>query len=214
MPEKDAAFFAELVNAVKNFDAEAAQDAATRALQAGVDPIDALEKGLNKGLKDVGQRYEKGELFIVHLIAAAETMKSAVAILRPKILEAKEAKDVLGRVVIGTVEGDIHDIGKNIVSVMLTAAGFEVHDIGKDVPTERFVETAKENRADIIGASSLLTTSMPAQRHIANAISKAGLNAKYIVGGAAVSEQWAKEINASYASDAPSAVQLSKRLLK
>jgi len=213
MPEKDEIFFTELENAVKNFDAKAAKDATTRALRAGVDPVDALEKGLSKGLREVGQRYERGELFIVHLIAAAEAMKSAVSILEPRILEARKEKKVLGRIVIGTVEGDIHDIGKNIVSAMLTAAGFEVHDIGKDVPTERFVEKAREKSADIVGASSLMTTTMPAQRDIADAISRAGLKAKYIVGGSAVNEQWAKEINACYAADALSAVQLAKRLV-
>jgi corrinoid protein of di/trimethylamine methyltransferase len=213
MSEKSDTILLELENAVKNSDVDGAGEAARKALQARVDPIDAIEKGLNKGLREVGERFGKGELFIVDLIAAAEAMKSAMAILEPEILKRKKERKVLAKIVIGTVEGDIHDIGKNMVSVMLTAAGSEVCDVGKDVAAETFVQKAREIEAGIVGASSLMTTTMPAQKHLADALSRSGLKVSYIVGGSAVSEQWAKEISAYYAADATSSVGLVKRLV-
>jgi len=213
MSVKSEEFFIQLENSVRNFDVDAATEVAQRALEAGVDPVEAIEKGLSKALKQVGQRFERGELFIVHLISAAEAMKAAISVFEPKILEGKMKRKALGRIVIGTVKGDIHDIGKNLVSVMLTAGGFEVYDLGKDVPAASFIEKAREVGADVIGASALLTTSMPAQKELADAISESGLKTEYIVGGAPVNEGWAREINAHYAADATSAVGLVKRLI-
>jgi len=146
MQEKQAVL-SELESAVKNFDREAAEEAAKKALKTGIDPIEAIEKGLTKGLREVGDLFGKGELFITHLIAAAEAMSSAIKVLEPEILARKAKRKVLGRVVIGTVAGDIHDIGKNLVATLLTAADFEVHDVGKDVPVEKFIEKAKEVEA-------------------------------------------------------------------
>ncbi len=151
MQEKQAVL-CELEKAVKNFDREAAVEAAEKALKIGVDPVEAIEKGLTKGLREVGDLFGKGELFITHLIAAAEGMSSAVKVLEPEILARKAKRKVLGRVVIGTVAGDIHDIGKKLVSCLLTAAGFEVHDVGKDVPASKFIQKAKEVEANVIGA--------------------------------------------------------------
>lgn len=210
---EDESLLLELESAVKNFDVEAAREVAKRVLEANIDPAEAIEKALSKGLKEVGQRFERGELFIVHLISAAEAMKAAISVLEPKILETKTERKALGRIVIGTVKGDVHDIGKNLVSVMLTAGGFEVYDLGKDVPAARFIEKARQVGADVIGASALLTTSMPAQKELADALSKSELKTKYIVGGAPVNEGWAREIDAHYAADATSAVGLVKRLI-
>ena len=210
---EDESLLLELESSVENFDVEAAREVAKRVLEANIDPAETIEKALSKGLKEVGQRFERGELFIVHLISAAEAMKAAISVLEPKILETKTERKALGRIVIGTVKGDIHDIGKNLVSVMLTAGGFVVYDLGKDVPAARFIEKARQVGADVIGASALLTTSMPAQKELADAISKSGLKTKYIVGGAPVNEGWAREIDAHYAADATSAVGLVKRLI-
>lgn len=215
MQEKQAVL-SELENAVKNFDREAAVEAAKKALKISMDPVEAIEKGLTKGLREVGDLFGKGELFITHLIAAAEAMSSAIKVLEPEILAKKAKRKVLGRVVIGTVAGDIHDIGKNLVATLLTAAGFEVHDVGKDAPVEKFIEKAKEVEANVIGASALMTVTAPAQKELADAIAKSGLKAKlvYIVGGAAVRPQWAEEIGAVYAPDANSAVKVIKSLLE
>jgi trimethylamine corrinoid protein len=215
MQEKQAVI-SELKSAVKNFDREAAVEAAKKALKIRIDPIEAIEKGLTKGMREVGDLFGKGELFITHLIAAAEAMSSAIKVLEPEILARKAKRKVLGRVVIGTVAGDIHDIGKNLVATLLTAAGFEVHDVGKDAPVERFIEKAKEVEANVIGASTLMTVTAPAQKELADAIAKSGLKAKlvYIVGGAAVRPQWAEEIGAVYAPDANSAVKVIKSLLE
>ena len=213
MSEKEAIFL-ELENSIKNYDKETAIEAAKKALKMGLDPIEVIEKGLAKGLREVGTRYETGEIFMVELVAAAEAMKSAMKILEPEILKRKSERKVLGKVVLGTVAGDIHDIGKNIVASLLIAAGFEVYDLGTDVPVEKFIEKAKEVKADVIGASALLTTTMLVQKDLADAIKRSGLDVKYIIGGAAVSPQWAEEIGAAYAQDASSAVEVIKNLIK
>jgi trimethylamine corrinoid protein len=214
--QKKQAVLSELENAVRNFDREAAVEAAKKVLKISMDPIDAIEKGLTKGLREVGDLFEKGELFIPHLIAAAEAMSSAIKVLEPEILARKAKRKVLGRVVIGTVAGDIHYIGKKLFSCLLTAAGFEVYDVGKDVPAKKFIEKAKEVEADVIGASTLMTVTAPVQKELADAIAKSGLKAKlvYIVGGAAATPQWAEEIGAVYAPDANSAVKVIKSLVE
>ncbi|NIN52724.1 MAG: dimethylamine corrinoid protein 3, partial [Nitrososphaeria archaeon] len=160
MKEKEKAVLAKLESAVKSFDSKAATDAARETLEVGVDPLDAIDKGLTKGLKEVGELFEKGDLFVLHLIHATEATKSALEVLEPELLDRKMERKLLGRVVLGTVTGDIHDIGKNLVSSMLTANGFKVYDVGKDAPVEAFIEKAKEVGADVIGASALLTTTM------------------------------------------------------
>jgi len=203
----------ELENAVKGFDKEAAIEAAKKALEMGVDPVDAIDEGLAKGLREVGDLFGRGELFITHLIAAAEAMSSAIGVLQPEILKTKAKLKSLGKVVLGTVTGDIHDIGKNLVACMLTAAGFEVYDVGKDAPPEAFIQKAREVDADVIGASALMTVTTPEQKELADAIAKAGLKTKYIVGGAAVTEEFAKEIGAAYAEDATTAVEVIKKIV-
>lgn len=207
----------ELMNAVTDFDADKAVMVAKKAVRIGVDPTEAIEKGLAKGLQTVGERFERGELFLMHLAAAAEAAKRAIdEVLQPEIAKQELERKGLGVVVIGTVEGDIHDIGKNLVGVMLFAAGFDIHDIGKDVDTEVFVKKVKELNPDIVAASALLSTTLPAQRKLIEALKASGIRdkVKVIVGGAPVTDEWAKEIGADgYAEDAPGAVKLVKTLL-
>lgn len=203
----------ELENGIKNLQQEATVEATKRALEAGVSPVEAIEQGLAKGIRVVGEKYEKKEMFVVELIYAASIMEEAIKILEPEMKKSKEKRHSIATVVLGTVSGDIHDIGKNLVRIMLEAGGFEVHDIGKDAPTENFVSTAKETSAGIVGASSLMTTTVEVQKEVIDALRTAGVNAPVMVGGAAVSEEWAKEIGATYSSDAGSAVTTAKGLL-
>ena len=206
-----------LRGAVVSCDVEGAVKAAEEALKAGLDPVEAIEEGLNKGVRVVGDRFGAGEAFLTELMIAAEAMKRAMAILEPAISKsAKATRKTLGKVIIGTVEGDIHDIGKSIVSTMLTVAGFEVVDLGVDVPVDKFIEKTREFEPDMVGMSALMTTTMSKLVDIIKALEKAGLRkkVKVIVGGAPTSTEWAEEIGADgYASDAVGAVAVAKKLV-
>jgi len=206
-----------IAEAILEFDEEKLLKEVKEALDSGLDPVKVLEEGVAAGLRKVGELFEKGELFLMHVVVAAEAAKKAIEeLIEPKIMEKGEKRKGLGKVVIGTVAGDIHDIGKNIVAAMLTAAGFEVYDLGKDVPVEKFIEKAREVQADIIAASALLSTSMPVQREIVNALEEASLKGriKVMVGGAPVTEEWAREIGADgYGADAVEAVEVAKKLV-
>ena len=185
---------------------------AAEALAGGMEPLDAVEHGLVPGLREAGRLWEEGEFFLPELVTAAQAMKAAMAILQPA-LGAKRAA-TLGRVVIGTVEGDIHDIGKTLVATMLAASGFTVSDEGAGVPAARFVARARELDADLVCASALLTTTMPRQRELVAAIRQAGLKARVMVGGAPVSRVWADSIGADgFADNALAAVALARRLV-
>jgi methanogenic corrinoid protein MtbC1 len=203
----------ELENSVKGLQQEAAVEAARKALAAGISPVDAIENGLAKGIREVGEKFARKEMFVVELIYAATIMEAAIKVLEPELKRSKEKRHSVANVVLGTVAGDIHDIGKNLVRIMFEAGGFEVHDIGKDAATETFVSKAKEVDAGLIGASSLMTTTVEVQREVVEAIRAAGIKAPVMVGGAAVSEEWAKEIGAHYSSDAGTAVGQAKLLL-
>jgi len=207
----------EMKNAVISFDVEKAIESARKALEMGVDPVEAIEEGLTKGLQIIGERFEKGELFLMHIVAAAEAARRAIdEVLQPEILKRKAERKILGRVVIGTVAGDIHEIGKNLVAVMLFIAGFEVFDLGRDVPVEEFVKKAKDVNANIVAASALLSTTLLVQREIIEALEAAGIRdkVKVIVGGAPVTEEWAERIGADgYGADAMEAASVAKRLL-
>jgi len=205
--------FAELENGVKNLQQEAAIEAAKKALAAGVSPVEAIEHGLAKGIREVGEKFARKEMFVVELIYAASIMEEAIKVLEPALKASKEKRHSEAAFVLGTVAGDIHDIGKNLVRIMLEAGGFEVHDVGKDVPTENFVSKAKEVGAGLVGASSLMTTTVDVQKELVDALRAAGIKAPLMVGGAAVSDEWAKEIGAHYSSDANSAVVMAKQLL-
>jgi len=197
-------------------DPEAAATLATRSIDEGLDPLVVIDEGYVRGLNDVGDRFATGELFLPDMMLAARAMKSAVAVLEPEMTRRATRRAVLGRVVLGTVKGDIHEIGKNLVAMMLTASGFEVHDLGVDVPVERFVEKATEVGADIVGVSALLTTTMTGQRTVVEQLAAAGLRpgVRVIVGGAPVTSSWAAEIGADgYSEDAVGAVVLAKQLM-
>jgi trimethylamine corrinoid protein len=207
----------DLVNAIQTFDPDKVMEATNNALKAGIDPLKIIEDGLTKGLRIVGKKFEDGELFLMHLVAAAEASKKALnELLEPRIAQSKGQRKSLGRVVIATVAGDIHDIGKNIVASMLFAAGFEVHDIGKDVPVDQFVSKTKEFNANIVASSALLSTTMPMQREIVKSLDAVGLrnNVKVLVGGAPVTQDWANEIGADgFAENAIEAVNVIKKLV-
>ena len=208
--------FAALRQAVIDGDAGAAGTLAQQALDTGVPPLAAIDNGLVPGLSFVGEEFGKGELFLPDMMLAARAMQKAMAILEPELQAQAAKRHVVGRVVIGTVKGDIHEIGKNLVGMMLSTSGFEVHDLGVDVAPDRFVEAAKEHNADIIGVSALLTTTMAGQRTVVEALAAAGLreSVKVIVGGAPASESWAAEIGADgYSEDAIGAVALARKLL-
>ena len=212
------AVYDELADAVLSFDADIVLESTRKALDLGLGPGDIIENGLGKGLRMVGEKFEKCEIWLMHLVAAAEAAQRAIVeLLEPEILKRKEKRTSLGKVVIGTVAGDIHDLGKNIVRALLTAAGFEVHDLGKDVPVKDFISKVRETDANILAASALLTSTAPVQKDVVEALKKEGLRerVKVIVGGAAVSAEWAEEIGADgYAPNAAGAVELAKKLMR
>jgi 5-methyltetrahydrofolate--homocysteine methyltransferase len=208
--------YAAMRQSVIDGDATASAALAEKALADGVPPLDAIEIGFVPGLSYVGEQFGMGELFLPDMMLAARAMQKAIAILEPEMARQSATRKVVGRVVIGTVKGDIHEIGKNLVGMMLSTSGFEVHDLGVDVAPDRFVEAAREHDADIIGVSALLTTTMAGQRTVVQALEAAGMRpkVKVIVGGAPASESWAAEIGADgYSEDAIGAVALARKLL-
>lgn len=195
---------------------EQAEALARQALQQGIDPLDAINRGFVPGVNYVGEQFAAGEMFLPELVVAGEAMKAAVAVLEPEFARRGTAREILGRVVIGTIEGDIHEIGKTLVATMLSASGFEVHDLGVDVPIATFVEKAREVNADLIGISALLTTTMVRQKDVIEALEDSGLRerVKVMVGGAPVTQGWAAEIGADgYSEDAVGAVAVAKKLM-
>jgi len=197
-------------------DTDQAEALAQQALTQGLDPLEAINAGFVQGINYVGDQFGAGEMFLPDLMLAAEAMKKAVAILEPEMKRRGTARQMLGKVVLGTVKGDIHEIGKNLVATMLTASGFEVHDLGVDVPFAKFAEKAREVNADIVGVSALLTTTMVGQKTVIEALDDMGLRPKIkvMVGGAPVTKGWAQEIGADgYSEDAMGAVALAKKLV-
>jgi len=187
-----------------------------KMVDQGNDPLEVVN-ALTEVLKEIGRKFENGEIFLVHLVAAGEAARRATAeVLEPLIKKSSEKRQALGIILIGTVAGDIHDIGKNIVAMMLFTAGFEVHDIGKDIPTEDFVKKTRELAPDIVALSALLTTTLPVQREVIEALEKAGLRGKtkILVGGAPATAKWAEEAGADgYGEDAMEAVRVAKNLM-
>ena len=207
---------AQLTESVVSAQQQTALDLTRRALAAGLEPLTIIDKGLTPGMRIVGDKFACGDYFIPHLVLAGRTMKGAMALLEPELRRRRETASRAGTAVIGTVKGDIHEIGKSLVGIMLTASGFEVHDLGVDVPVEAFVSKVKETGADLVGLSALLTTTMVVQRRVIEALEHAGLRrqVRVIVGGAPVKAAWAEEIGADgYAEDANGAVDLARRLL-
>lgn len=198
-------------------DPDAAVTLARESLAAGVDPLVAIETGYVPGLQYVGDEYRSGIMYLPDMMAAALAMQRALGILEPEMVARSSPRPVAGRVVIGTVRGDIHEIGKNVVAMMLRANGFEVFDLGVNVPPDRFVKKAREVDADIVGMSSLLTTTMVGQRWVIEALTEAGLRdrVKVIVGGAPVTREWADDIGADgYGEDALGAVTVAQALVE
>lgn len=214
---KNKSILEKLSEAVRDYDKDRARRFAEKAVEEGIDPVEALEDGLAKALREVGDRFGQGEAFITELIAAAQAMEAGVEILNKEIARRGASRKSVGRFLIGTVKGDIHSIGKNIVATMLQAAGFEVFDIGVDVPNEVFVQKVKELSPDILGLSALMTTTMAMQREVIAALKEEGIRegVKVVVGGAPVTEKWAAEIGADACGyDADHAVKVALRLME
>jgi trimethylamine corrinoid protein len=207
----------ELASSVEQMDPDKVGNLSKRAVDAGIDPADIVENGIAKGLRRVGERFERGEAFLTDLVGAAAAAKEALdGILRPAMAKGRTTQRSFGKVVLGTVSGDIHDIGKNIVAAMLFASGFEVVDLGTDVSVDDFVSRSDEVGAGIVGSSALLSTTLPVQREIINEFVKRKIRDqhKLLVGGAPATEQWAKEIKADgYAPNAVDAVKLARSVL-
>ena len=196
--------------------AQRAAALAHQALAAGLEPLEAIERGYIPGMDHIGLLYSKREVFLPDLVMAGEAMKAALAVLEPEMRKRGGVRQFRGRVVLGTVKGDIHEIGKNLVAILLTANGFEVHDLGVNVPAEAFVAKAREVKADLVGASALLTTTMSQQKNLVEAVRREGLHpqVQVMVGGAPVTQRWVEEIAADgFSKDAVSAVALAKELM-
>lgn len=195
---------------------DTAANLARQSLASGVNPLDSINKGYVVGINYVGEKYGAREVFLPDMLASAEAMKAALKVLEPEMRKAGAQREMLGKVILGTAKGDIHDIGKNLVATLLTASGFEVFDLGINVPTDQFVNKAKAVNADIIGVSALLTTTMLGQKSVIEALERDGLRSrvKVIIGGAAVTPKWATDIGADgYARNAVDALELAKKLV-
>src|SRR5271165_871532 len=196
---------------------DTACDLAKRALVTGIGPLAAINEGYVPGMHAVGEEFAKGQMFLPDMMASAEAMRAAMAVLDTELRKQGINRPMAGVVVLGTTRGDIHEIGKQLVGTLLSANGFQVHDLGPDVPGETFAAKALELKADIVGVSALLTTTMRNQKTVIESLEKAGLRpqVKVMVGGAPVTRRWAEEIGADgYAKDAMSAVVLARSLME
>ena len=187
-----------------------------QALEAGLEPLTIIDEALTVGMNIVGDKFQAGDYFLPHLVIAASGMTKAMDLLEPELRSRQQQAESLGTVVIGSVAGDIHEIGKTLVGTMMSANGFQVHDLGVDVATEAFVAKVKQTGAKILGLSALLTTTMTVQRQVIKELEEAGIRdkVKVLIGGAPISQEWAETIGADgYAEDAMGAVELAKRLV-
>jgi trimethylamine corrinoid protein len=211
----------DIVQALQEFDVDRIQSLTKTALAKNISPLTVIEEGIARGLREIGRQYEEGLLFVTHLVAAAEAARVTIdEILTPALQKEKSstqrAQRIRPKVVLATVEGDIHDIGKNIVGAMLFAAGFEVIDLGKDVPAVQIVKAVLEEKPTILGLSSLLSTTMTQMRKVIGILQKEGLRSdvKVMVGGGPVTAEWAHQIGADgYGKNATEAVRVAKQLL-
>lgn len=210
------AFLDGCAKSVLEGDAEAAEKLAHEALEKKYPLLEVIEKGFARGIREVGRLWEEGVLFLPELVMGAEAMKRGMGVLQPALAKSGDRPKSLGHVVIGTIEGDIHDIGKTLVATMLSANGFEITDLGADVPALKFVDEAEKKGAGCIAISALLTTTMSGQRRVVEELKKRSLKGtvRVMVGGAPCSDEWAREIGADgYAGDAVAAVSLAQSLL-
>lgn len=192
------------IQSILDTDDEAAKEIAQKALEDGIDPLDMINEGFSEGIRQMGDLFDRGEVFLPGLLIGSEAMSAAVEILEAA-LPMEEQKKKLGTIVIGTVEGDIHDIGKGIMVTMLRVHGYEVHDLGRDIPIEEFVKKAKELKADVVGSSAMMTTTQLGQRRLEEALKEAGMRdkVKTMVGGAVATDHWAKRIGADFFGETP-----------
>lgn len=210
--EKDT-YFQQLSNAVVEMDEERAASVAAELVRQGIDAFEAIEQGLSHGMARVGQLYEEEEYFIPELLLCADAMYAGLDVLKPHLKAGGESK---GKIVIGVVEGDTHDIGKNIVKMMLETAGYQLIDLGRDVPPQRFVTAAQTEKAQMIAAATLMSTTMDGMARIVSLLVEAGVRdeVKVIIGGGPVSPAFAKKIGAdAYAANATDAIRVAKELI-
>jgi len=208
--------FQKMAQSIIDGDADASVALAQQSITSGVDPIEAISKGFVAGVNTVGEAFAKGEAFLPELVMAGEAMKAAVTALEPEMQKRGTSRQILGKVVLATVEGDIHEIGKSLVGTMLSASGFDVYDLGVDVPAAKILAKVKEVNANLVGLSALLTTTMVKQKEVIDALDKEGLrrNTKVMVGGAPVTRDWVQKIEADgYSEDAIGAVAVAKQLV-
>ncbi len=207
----------DIANRIIEGDEAGAERAALAAVEGGVEPLEAIQRGAAKGMKVVGEEFQNFEVFLPQVMLAADAMKACLKVLLPKISAEKKKAAILGKVIIGTISGDIHDIGKNLVAAMLSVAGFEVYDLGVDISPKKFVEKAAEVSADIIAVSDLLTTSMCFQEDLVRYLKDAGIREKYfvVVGGGPVTPVWAEQIGADgYGRYADDAAEICQRMMR
>jgi corrinoid protein of di/trimethylamine methyltransferase len=208
--------FEQMVEATVAGEEERCANLARQAMDEGVDPFEAIQKGFARGMHIVGDKFARLECFLPEVIVSADAMNGAVEVLKPYLLQREDGGSQ-GIVVLGTIQGDIHDLGKNIVKIMLEAAGFTIYDLGNDVSVRRFVEKAEEVDADIIAASAILTTTMAHMPDLILILNELGLRDKYwvMLGGAPVLAEWAMEIGAdAYGEDAAEAVEIARNLMQ
>ena len=205
----------QLADAVINGEEELCTELAQKALDAGISAYDAIMKGCAEGMKVVSDRYENCEIFVPEILVCSSAMYKAMDVLKPHLKVDKA--DMPGTAVIGVIEGDVHDIGKNLVRMLLDAAGFVVHDLGRDVQLESFIEKAKESEADLIACSTLMTTTMFGMKDLVDMLKDKGVREQFkvMIGGSAVSQEFANKIAADgYAEDAARGVKLAKELIR
>jgi corrinoid protein of di/trimethylamine methyltransferase len=208
--------FKEMAQSITDGEAEKAAELAKKSIELGIDPLEAINNGFVAGVNYVGDQFSCGNMFLPELVMAGEAMKAAVAVLEPELAKRGTERKMVGKVVLCTVEGDIHEIGKTLVGTMLSATGFQVFDMGVDVPVMSVVEKAREVGADIVALSALLTTTMVHQKDVIEALEDVGLRGqvKVMVGGAPVTQEWVKQIGADgYSEDAIGAARVAKQLM-
>jgi len=211
-----ADLFPKMAQSIIDGDSDVAVALANQAVAAGLDPLDAISKGYVIGVNTVGDAFSRGDAFLPELVMAGEAMKAAIAVLEPEMAKRGTHRQILGKVVLATVEGDIHEIGKTLVGTMLSASGFQVYDLGVDVSSAKILAKVKEVDADLVGLSALLTTTMVKQREVIDVLDKEGLRrkVKVMVGGAPVTREWVQKIEADgYSEDAIGAVSVAKKLV-
>jgi corrinoid protein of di/trimethylamine methyltransferase len=216
MSEEIEKLYKDMAQSIIDGDSDISVELAQKSIEMGIPPLDAITKGFVIGVNYIGDQFGAGEAFLPELVMAGEAMKAAVAVLEPELLKLGEAREIMGKVILATVEGDIHEIGKTLVGTMLSASGFEVTDLGVDQPADKIIGKALEIDANIIGLSALLTTTMVRQRELIEELDKENLRPriKVMVGGAPITRDWATKIKADGTSeDAVGAVQLAKQLV-